>query len=504
MLRRLFACAALAAAASAQVTYFAAYLDGAQEVPPVASPGHGWGIVRLDAGSGTVQLYCYHTVLSATANAAHLHQGAVGVGGGAIVVTMAQIAPTTWTGSGALSPAQIAALQSDGMYLNVHTATNPGGEIRGQVVRATSTRFTAVLNGAQEVPPTPSGAIGTAVAFLHEPENRLVYVVDSFGLANVTAANIRQAASGVTGPIAVPLNGSGGAYCGVSNRLTGAQRTALLADGFYASIATAAFPGGEIRGQLRRDQGDHFWTFGTGAQVNPPVVTNGILGCCLIVGPNGSIGVAGKYSGLSGPATAAQVRVGAVGVNGPTVFPLLFAGGLLTGTFLPSTADLTNLRAGLWYVDLRTGANPGGEVRGQLQPAVLPTTYGEGCRTSTGSLPQAGATAFACMGGTVQFDLYGSVPNGFAVMVIGDSRDAPLPIELTLAGINAPGCVALTNVLLTYAAFPDARGCASQGIDIPLDPALRNIPLTNQWLIFDQPANPVGLVVSNGLTFFVQ
>ena len=63
---RLLACALLAGIASAQVTYYSASLDPAQEVPATASTGRGWGIVRLDASTNGVQLFCYHTGLTST------------------------------------------------------------------------------------------------------------------------------------------------------------------------------------------------------------------------------------------------------------------------------------------------------------------------------------------------------------------------------------------------------------------------------------------------------
>ena len=38
------------------------------------------------------------------------------------------------------------------LYMNVHTATNPGGEIRGQVLLNNGGSFTAKLDGSQEMP----------------------------------------------------------------------------------------------------------------------------------------------------------------------------------------------------------------------------------------------------------------------------------------------------------------------------------------------------------------
>jgi hypothetical protein len=503
---RLLACAVLAfaPAASAQITYMSAYLDGAQEVPPVPSAGLGWGVARFNAATNVVDLYCFHRPLTTALLAAHMHIGAPGVGGG-IIVGLNPIAPNTWAGSGTLNASDAATLLAGNMYFNVHTVAFGGGEIRGQIVNARSTRLTAVLNGAQEVPPNASAATGTAVAFLHQPENRIVYAVESTGLVGVFAAHFHVGAVGVNGPIEVPLNGANGIYCGVSDRLTAAQVTTILADGWYVNIHTNGIPTGEIRGQMREDVGDHFFSVADGAQETPPVATAGIASGNITIAPNGTVVLTGAYSGLTGPPALAHVHVGAVGVPGPIVFNLTAAGGAIFGAHIPSPAELADLRAGLWYINLHTAAHPLGEVRGQLLPATLPTTFGEGCPTSLGTRPQCGATGFAAMGSTVVFDLYGSLPApaGFNIMVIGATRDPPLPVQLPLIAVNAPQCHVLTDIVLTYVAFSDSMGCAHVGLSIPLDPALRNIPLYTEWVTFDAGANPAGIVTSNALTFFV-
>ncbi|MEO6596883.1 MAG: CHRD domain-containing protein, partial [Planctomycetota bacterium] len=156
---------------------YSAALEGAQEVPPVATAGRGWGIVRHDTVTNDVRIFVFHESLSGAPVAAHLHLAALGVNG-AVIVPLAAASANTYTGVAILSPAQAVALGTSGTYLNVHTPANPGGEIRGQVVPSVSTRYTGVLSGAQEVPPVATAATGTAIAYLHEPENRVVYMVN--------------------------------------------------------------------------------------------------------------------------------------------------------------------------------------------------------------------------------------------------------------------------------------------------------------------------------------
>ncbi len=502
-MRSLLVLAFVASSAFAQVRYFSASLDGAQEVPPTASSSKGFGIVRLDVATNSVQLYCHHGALTATGVAAHMHDGPVGVSGG-VVVGMFSTVSNTWTGSGVLSPVQVATLSGGGMYFNVHSTTFPGGEIRGQIIEARSTRYAGLLSGAQEVPPTGSGAGGTAVAWLHEPDNRLVYAVESSGLSSVVAAHIHLGAFGTSGGVEFALNGSGGTYFGVTPKLTSVQMTALQANNYYVNVHTAAFPGGEVRAQLLRDLGSHFTADCVGASENPPTPSPSVGGAQIVVSPSGLVQLTGGFTALPTGAIAAHVHRGLVGINGPVVFPLSFGGGVLSGSFSPSAIDLAELRAGLWYVNVHSPAFPGGEIRGQLLPATLPTVYGDGCLSSSGVRPRMGATGFASMGSSWSMDLYGTPPSSLSLIFIGDQRD-PGPIELPVIGLAAPDCFALiTSIVLQYTVLANPQGYSTQALPIPVDPALRGIPLYVQSATLDGPANPAGIVTSNAMTFAVQ
>ncbi|HXC92239.1 MAG TPA: CHRD domain-containing protein [Stellaceae bacterium] len=77
------------------------------------------------------------------------------------------------------------------------------------------------------------------------------------------------------------------------------------------------------------------------------------------------------YSGLSGPAMAAHIHGPAEpGKNAGVVVPL--TGSLqspIQGSRILTPAQVANLEAGKYYVNVHTGANKGGEIRGQLLPA---------------------------------------------------------------------------------------------------------------------------------------
>jgi hypothetical protein len=499
--------ALLSSAAFAQ-NYYSAVLDTAQEVPPTAGNGRGWSTVYHDTSTNLVRIFVHYEGLSGAPTAAHMHQGIAGVNG-PVIVPLANAGAGMLTGSQILTPAQATALSSAGMYMNVHTVANPGGEIRGQVVTAASTRYVGNLSGTQEVPPVATAAGGTAVAFLHEPDNRVVYMVNGTGLVGVVAAHFHQGVAGSNGPVIVNFGSGSGTYCGVSARLTAAQVAAWKANGFYANIHTSTNPGGEVRGQMIQDVGDHFVAVVSDAQEVPPTGSLGQGGASLIRQPNGTLVLNGKFTGLSGPPTAAHVHLGAPGINGPIVFPLTIGAGTLSATYTPTAADLTNLRAGNWYVNVHTVANPGGEIRGQLALAKLPAPFGDGCVGSNGTRLQIGATGFPSVGSAMSIDLYGGLPGGLALFAFGQSRDLlggvlPLPAELPSLGLPAPNCFLLVDPATILTQVNDAFGCNTLVLAVPLAPTLRGANFYSQWFTLDPAANPSGFVPSSALTLLIQ
>ena len=126
---------ALASAAQAQTLTSTVGLDGAQESPMVVTAGTGTATVTVDAATLSVSVSGSYTGLSSAQTLAHVHIGAFGMGGGAIV-TLGGTGGTsgTFSGSGVLLASEYTAFLHGGLYLNVHTTMHVGGEIRGQIV----------------------------------------------------------------------------------------------------------------------------------------------------------------------------------------------------------------------------------------------------------------------------------------------------------------------------------------------------------------------------------
>lgn len=128
--------ACLAVPALAETSTFKADLKGAQEVPPTTSSGTGSVEATYDSASKKLTWKGTVSGLSGPATAAHFH-GPAGPGQNAgVLVPVPDVKSGQFEGSATLNENQSKALLAGQTYFNIHTAANPSGELRGQVVAA--------------------------------------------------------------------------------------------------------------------------------------------------------------------------------------------------------------------------------------------------------------------------------------------------------------------------------------------------------------------------------
>jgi cytochrome oxidase assembly protein ShyY1 len=236
-------------------------LSGAQEVPPNPSTGLGNFVGTYNDVTNELSFQLMFAGLSSPTTAAHLHAPAPPGVNAPVVIGFAGFPTGVTSGSYSntyiLTEAQEAQLLCGQWYVNVHTTTYPGGEIRGQVKEAPSMSFDITMAGSQEVPPNPSTGVGNLSGTYNAATNQLSFQVAFTGLTSpTTAAHFHApAASGVNAPVVIgfagfPVGVTSGSYSNTYT-LTDAQETQLLAGLWYVNIHTSGSPGGEIRGQLQ-------------------------------------------------------------------------------------------------------------------------------------------------------------------------------------------------------------------------------------------------------------
>jgi hypothetical protein len=106
-------------------------LGGDQEVPKVTTQAKGSGTITVGddkSVKGSV------TTTNINGTAAHIHEAAAGTNGG-VIVPLTKNGDNGWSvpAGAKLTDAQYESYKKGNLYVNVHTAANPGGEIRGQI-----------------------------------------------------------------------------------------------------------------------------------------------------------------------------------------------------------------------------------------------------------------------------------------------------------------------------------------------------------------------------------
>ena len=121
----------------------------------------------------------------------------------------------------------------------------------GYAGAATTDELKIVLSGGQEIPPVTTSATGTGTIGV-APDKSVRGSVIITGVT-VTAAHIHEAEAGKNGPIVIPLTQTADNIWTVpeGTKLTDAQYESYKAGKLYYNVHSAAYKGGEIRGQIK-------------------------------------------------------------------------------------------------------------------------------------------------------------------------------------------------------------------------------------------------------------
>jgi hypothetical protein len=362
---------------------FNALLSGYKEVPPVTTEAVGVGRFTLVSDTLTYQVDVGDIV---SITAAHIHLGAADENGGVVF--------PLYTGAGVFDPdnpiSGILNLDAQNMvdlltsyyYVNVHTAANPGGEIRGQI--SGPQLFKADLSGDNEVPPLDTVASGQAVLALSADTSSLHYRVLVDKIISITAAHIHLGAADENGGVVFPLYGGAGAFdpdhpISGTISLTTTDVLDLLAGDYYINVHTVDNPGGEVRGQIGPyAPPNHLNAWLSGDNAVPPVNTDATGLTRFTLDSNLSVLHYNIAVNDIVSVTAAHIHRGTADENGPVVHWLYDSSGVNApngpldsdnpvGSCLALDAwSLVDLLTGYYYVNVHTVGYPAGEIRGQI------------------------------------------------------------------------------------------------------------------------------------------
>ncbi len=218
---------------------FAAAMDGNQA--GTVSTGQGTAFLVLSADAAEMRYAATYGTLTGIYSAAHFHTSTTG----SVIRPLAffaQAASGVWRG---FTDTNLVDLLRGRVYLNVHSSTNPAGEIRGDLKYYDGT-FTSLINGGEAG--NPSLATGTAWMRLGTDGDSSEYRVTWTGLTGAyTNSHFHLSPGGrVVHPLKlVDTTTAQGAWL-MPDSLYGG----LLRNQLYLNVHSTVYPAGEIRGTV--------------------------------------------------------------------------------------------------------------------------------------------------------------------------------------------------------------------------------------------------------------
>ncbi|MBI5118987.1 CHRD domain-containing protein [Candidatus Poribacteria bacterium] len=249
-----------------------ANMSGNQEIPPVATAASGETSLIFNPARTQIEFEVEVVNISGITGAT-INLGNPGENGPALFVLTNQGFDTQLTGTlnqSDLIPAPgintlddvINAMLDGQTYANITTLAHPEGEIRGHLLVEAVLPIDSPLSGIQVVPPVATSASGDAVLNVDSKRSLISYFLKVRNIADVTGARIHYGAARENGPVMFVLSNTA-----FSIQLTGTLTAldfipseavismsqaieALMKGNAYITVETAAYPEGEIRGQL--------------------------------------------------------------------------------------------------------------------------------------------------------------------------------------------------------------------------------------------------------------
>ena len=370
-------------------------LEGSQEVPAKNTKACGTLDVSYNKTTKMLTYTVTWTDLTGEPVGAHIHGVAPrGINAG-IKHDFAALIPKTKSGtfSNTVAVDEIAIKEKELLaglyYINIHTPQNPGGEIRGQIEFEKAeivSKKGLLLEGAQEVPAKNTAACGTLDISYNKTNKVLTYSITWTALTGApVGAHIHgEASRGVNAPIKhdfaalIPKVTTGSFSNWVLVDEVAIKEQDLLNGLYYINIHTPLNPGGEIRGQIEFQKPEIISKKGLkleGAQ-EVPAKNTGASGTMDITYNKTAkvLTYSIAWKDLSGVPVGSHIHGEApAGVNAPikhdftSLLPKAISGNFSNSVIVDGVSITeAGLLNGLYYINIHTPLNPGGEIRGQI------------------------------------------------------------------------------------------------------------------------------------------
>jgi hypothetical protein len=353
-------------------------MSGQFEIPAVTTSALGLASIVASRTLTRIEYKIVVNGLSGAITMAHLHRGSSIETGPADYTLTANGSVLSGTLTN-VSERFIDSLNRGLVYVNIHTAANPTGEIRGQLsFTGGAFGFDAMLEGLNEVPAVTSNAKGLAIGWATENLDSLQYAILYTGITTTAAHFHLGAATATGGTISTTLppysRAPSAAYIGKIGFGT-TNMTRFLMDSIYVNLHSTAFPNGEIRGQMKTTLHEGMVADLCGKQEVPAVTSPGFGAGYVSIDRTKSVHFFSVYTtGLATNASSGHIHAAPKGVSGDVIYNIGIENkNFVNGAFtFPRTTLSDTITNGVTYFNIHTPANLNGEIRGQLGKALTP------------------------------------------------------------------------------------------------------------------------------------
>ncbi len=364
---------------------FSSRLSGANIIPtPVMNNASGVAGLMLNSSRDTLYMNFSATGLSGAITGFHIHEGNDKTNGPVLLDLESALIGNYAKAKIVVNAALLTKLLRSEVYLAVHTAANPNGELRGQIKLETDFGYYTEMDGAQQVPMNNTMAKGVAAVNLSLDGRFLEIKSVTDGLSGaIMGAHLHKGMAGTNGGLLVDLSNlissNGNAIYGVveiDDSIKSVFQNYVKSGLVYLNIHTMANPNGEVRGQIKYDQNLRF-----DARIDTTQITGNLSNVSSAIGAakfslNTTFDTLKYYivvTNLTGPLAAAHIHNAEPNMDGGVVyeFPMgSINGNVISGMWTKSDglseALISQLLYGNLYVAVHTAANPAGELRGQI------------------------------------------------------------------------------------------------------------------------------------------
>ena len=566
---------------------FLANLSPANEVPPTSVNGNATALILLhevldDAGnlkSGSVEFrVTFRFPGATTVTGLHIHNGPAGSNGNIVIPTdingsdksvpvdasgrgviVRQVAFGTGSGQPSLDIINDLVKNPQNYYANIHTTENPGGAMRGQLLRGESTVLMGIMSPANETPPianSKASAVASVVVTRGvDPSGTTAVAVVTFDVTytgfpdptTFTGLHIHRGAAGVAGPVIINTGIAGGAasvaagpggagnlHFDVPIAPSDANFNAEVAtvDGlftnpnnYYINLHTTVNPGGEIRSQLRNTdqfvvpfQVNMLPANETPNPLNVPGNAPAAVTVHTIRNADGSVqagtvifDVNPRGFAANTTFTGLHIHTGAAGVSGGVVIPTDLGTNNVTADTgnvnvfkIVTVADQAGIAAlnslvqnpANFYINIHSTTNPGGIARAQLS-APLGTPKISGIADASSTIQTAAPGSIIAIDGTSLAGFSSDVSGMFQVTQLPTSFNGA---TVKVGAVNAPVFYVGPGQINAEVPFETANGTVPVVVTTPAGTSSSvNLTVVNaapSIFIVDN-ANSIGAIVKS-------